>query len=124
MRLQRLETRLRELLEVRLVRALPGRRPEDLLVRYITRAIEKGARISPDGRRVSPDVFTLQIQPGLAGRWRDPGLVQALVQAIQTAASDADLSFDAPPTLTFAEDAVVGHGRVSRGCFAQREIDR
>ena len=96
---------MRELLEVRLVRALPGRRPEDLLVRYIARAIENGARLAPDGRRISPNVFTLQIQPALAGRWREPGLAQALIQAIQTAASDADLSFDAPTTLTFAEDA-------------------
>ena len=107
MRLQRLEARLRELLEVRLVRALPGRRAEDLLVRYLTRAIENGARLSSDGRRISPNVFTLQIRPGAAGSWREPGLVQALIQAIQTAASDADLSFDAPPTLTFAEDGSI-----------------
>jgi hypothetical protein len=107
MRLQRLEARLRELLEVRLVRALPGRRPEDLLGRYITQAIERAARLSPDGRRVSPNVFTLQVQPGVAGKWREPGLVQAILHAIQTAASDADLSFDAPPTLTLAEDASI-----------------
>src|SRR5574340_1176507 len=105
MRLKRLEARLRELLEVRLVRALPGRRPEESLVSYLTHAIERGARLAPDGRRVSPNVFTLQIHPGLAGRWREPGLVQGLIQAIQTAAADADLSFDAPPALTFAEDA-------------------
>ena len=107
MRLQRLEARLRELLEVRLVRALPGKRPEDLLVRYLTQAIERGARLSPDGRRISPNVFTLHVHPGLAGRWREPALVHGLVQAIQTAASDADLSFEAPPTLSFADDASI-----------------
>lgn len=98
---------MRELLEVRLVRALPGRRPEDLLVRYLTQAIEKGARLAPDGRRISPNVFTLQIPPAAANRWHEPGLAQALLQAIQSAASDADLSFDAPPTLAFAEDSSI-----------------
>jgi hypothetical protein len=107
MRLQRLEARLRELLEVRLVRTLPGRRPEDLLVRYVTQAIEKGARLSPDGRRISPNVFTLQVHPGVGTRWREPGLIQALIQAIQTAASDAGLGFDSPPALTLAEDASI-----------------
>jgi pSer/pThr/pTyr-binding forkhead associated (FHA) protein len=107
MRLQQLEARLRELLEVRLVRALPGRRPEVLLVRYITQAIENGARLAPDGRRISPNVFTLQISPGSAGKWREPGLTPVLVQAIQTAASDADLSFDSPPTLSITEDASI-----------------
>jgi pSer/pThr/pTyr-binding forkhead associated (FHA) protein len=107
MRLQRLEARLRELLEVRLVRALPGRRPEDMLVRYLTQAIEKGARLSPDGRRVSPSAFTLKVAPGKAGKWRESGLLQSILLAIQTAASDADLSFDSPPTLTFAEDTSI-----------------
>jgi hypothetical protein len=107
MRLQRLEARLRELLEVRLVRALPGRRPEDLLVRYLTQAIERGTRLAPDGRRISPNVFTLQVHPGIAGRWREAALVPGLIQAIQTAAADAELSFDAPPALSFAEDVSV-----------------
>lgn len=107
MRLHRLEARLRELLEVRLIRTLPGRRPEDLLVRYITDAIEKGARTAPDGRRVAPNVFTLQVRPNPNGHWHETGLIQALVQAVQTAATDADLSFDAPLTFSFGEDASV-----------------
>lgn len=104
MRLQRLEARLRELIEVRLVRGLPGRRPEHALVRAITRAIEAGARLAVDGRRIAPNIFTIEVPPAASDRWREPGLVQGLIQAIQTAAADAALSFDAPPTLSLAED--------------------
>ena len=104
MKLDRLEARLRELLEVRLIRALPGENPEDLLVRRLSAAIEASVRLEPGGTRVAPNVYTLLLHGSTAERWRAPDLVEALIQLIKTAASDAGLRFDAPPTLTFAED--------------------
>jgi len=99
-----LEARLRELLEVRLIRALPGRKPEDLLVQQLTEAMEANTRLSPDGSRVAPNVYTLLLQGSTRLRWRQQGLAAALLGLIKTAVSEAGLRFEAPPTLTFADD--------------------
>jgi len=107
MKLQRLEARLRELVEVRLIRALPGKRSDDFLLQQLTEAIETGARLDPSGARVAPDVYTLLAHASAGARWKEPGLVDALLAAIKTAASDAGLRFDAAPTLAFADDATI-----------------
>lgn len=103
MKLRRLESRLRELLEVRLIRALPGRKPEDFLVQQLTEAIEGGSRPEAGGGGVAPNVFTLMLHSVNRLRWQEPGLRDALLNLIKTAASDAGLRFAAPPTLTFAD---------------------
>jgi hypothetical protein len=104
MKLQRLEARLRELLEVRLIRALPGRKPEDLFVQRLSEAMESNARVSPDGSRVAPNVYTLLVNASAHARWEVPGLSDALLELIRAAASDAGMRFDALPTLTFTDD--------------------
>ncbi|MFH1184206.1 MAG: FhaA domain-containing protein [Chloroflexota bacterium] len=107
MKLQRLEARLRELLEVRLIRALPGKRSEDFLVQRLTEAIETSARLDPSGEHVAPDVYTLFAHASARARWQVPGLVDALLAAVKTVASDAGLRFDNSPTLTFADDPTI-----------------
>ena len=107
MELKGLEARLRELLEVRLIRALPGRKPEDILVHQLSEAIEANARLGPDGSRVAPNVYTLMLQSSTRLRWREQGLVDGLLDMIKTAVLEAGLSFEAPPTLTFADDSAI-----------------
>jgi len=107
MTLSRLEARLRELLEVRLIRALPGRKPEDLLVHNLAQAMETNARVDPKGSRVAPNVYTLLVNASAHARWQEPGLVDGLLELIKTAAADAGLRFDTPPTLTFADDPAI-----------------
>jgi hypothetical protein len=107
MELKGLEARLRELLEVRLIRALPGRKPEDILVHQLSEAIEANARLGPDGSRVAPNVYTLMLQSSTRLRWHEQGLVDGLLDMIKTAVLEAGLSFEAPPTLTFADDAAI-----------------
>jgi len=107
MALRRLETRLRELLEVRLIRALPGRRPEDLVVQHRVRAIEAGVRSGADGARIAPNVYTLTVHPNARPGWEEPGLKDALIELIKAAASESGLRFDAPPVLSFANDRMV-----------------
>ncbi|HEY5984215.1 MAG TPA: FhaA domain-containing protein [Anaerolineales bacterium] len=108
MNLRLLESRLRELLEVRLIRAIPGRRPEDFVVRQLTQAMQMHVRTEPGGARIAPNVFTLLVPASALPRWQNPGLGDTLVQIIKTAAADSGLSFHRPPTLTFSQDATVG----------------
>jgi hypothetical protein len=104
MRLLRLEARLRELLEVRLIRALPGRRSEDLLVQHLTTAIEANVRVDPAGTRIAPNIYTLTVHRSSRARWQEPALLEALLELIRSAGSAADLHFESPPTISFADD--------------------
>jgi pSer/pThr/pTyr-binding forkhead associated (FHA) protein len=107
MRLLRLEARLRELLEVRLLRALPGRRAEDLLVQRLTQAIETNVRLDAAGVRIAPNIYTLTVHRTSRPRWQEPALVGALLELIQNAGSAADLQFVVPPTISFADDPAI-----------------
>jgi len=91
-------------LEVRLIRALPGRRAEDLLVQRLTQAIEANVREDDSGNRIAPNIYTLTVHRASRARWQDPGLMEALLDLIRNAGSAADLKFDVPPTLSFADD--------------------
>lgn len=104
MRLLRLEERLRELLEVRLIRALPGRRAEDLLVQRLTQAIETNVRLDAAGARIAPNIYTLTVHRSSRARWQEPALLNALLELIRGAGSAADLQFVSPPTISFADD--------------------
>ena len=104
MRLLRLEARLRELLEVRLIRALPGRRAEDLLVQNLTQAIESNVRVDPSGTRIAPNIYTLTVHRSSRPRWQEPALLEAILELIRSAGSAADLKFESPPTISFADD--------------------
>jgi hypothetical protein len=104
MRLLRLEARLRELLEVRLIRALPGRRAEDLLVQRLTQAIESNVRLDAAGGRIAPNVYTLTVHRSSRPRWQEPALLEALLELIRGAGAAADLQFVSAPTISFADD--------------------
>lgn len=104
MRLLRLEARLRELLEVRLIRALPGRNSEDLLVQHLTKAIETNVRVDASGIRLAPNIYTLTVHRSSRSRWQEPALIEALLELIRSAGAAADLKFESPPTISFADD--------------------
>lgn len=103
-RLQDLEARLRQLLEVRLLQALPGQQDEDLLIRNLSDAIEANARADPDGSPVAPDTYTLYLHGSAIPPSPDPMLAQALMQVIEAAASNAGLRLSAKPTLNIVHD--------------------
>ncbi|NTW37552.1 MAG: hypothetical protein HGB17_15855 [Syntrophobacteraceae bacterium] len=63
------------MLEVRLIRALPGRRAEDLLVQRLTQAIESNVRLDAAGGRIAPNVYTLTVHRSARPRWQEPALL-------------------------------------------------
>ncbi len=113
MTLRELEWRLRTLLETRIVGALPGQRPEDLLVQGVLEAMTAGARDRVGGPRLAPTVFTLLVHPASLNAWKQPELQSILIDVVNAAAADRGLQFESPPTFTFAEDAHLMPGDVT-----------
>jgi pSer/pThr/pTyr-binding forkhead associated (FHA) protein len=110
MKLQELEARLRTLIEVHLIKALPGQRPEDLLVQRLTDAMQAGAVADVNGERVAPNVYTLLANPGRSASWKNPELVDTLVDILQATAEQNNIRFDSAPSITLADDSTLAPG--------------
>lgn len=104
MNLQELEERLRSLIEVHLINALPGQKPEDLLVQRLTEVLQATAKPDDQGNLVAPNIFTILAHPASITDWQKPDLLEALTDILESAAHQAHIRFDVPPGITIAED--------------------
>lgn len=110
MNLQELEERLQSLIEVRLISVLPGQKAEDLLVQRLTGAMRGAANPDERGQMIAPNVYTLMANPKSIGYWRNPELLETLLDILETAAQHGDVKFDGSPSITIAEDTAVPPG--------------
>lgn len=104
MKLEALEARIQELVEVHMVGVLPGQKIEQAAIQQIAESMQKNIA-EKDGNKVAPNVFTLIIHPSQTTFWQDARLLDALKETLQTVGGEADLTFAAPPTLSVTEDA-------------------
>lgn len=104
MNLQELESRLQTLIEVQLVKVLPGQKAEDLIIQKMTTAMKASATTDDSGKHIAPNVYTLMVSADTLPQWKEPHLVETLVDVLKASAQEADLQFNASPTLTIAED--------------------
>jgi hypothetical protein len=100
MNLKELEDRLRALIEIQLIAAVPGRQMESLLVQKLAAAMESNLTVGPDGAQMAPNVFTLIVNPAAADTWKQPQLLETLVEALTRLGNETGLKFAAPPSLT------------------------
>src|SRR5512143_152482 len=110
MNLQELEARLRTLIEVRLISALPGQKAEDLLVHRLTEAMHSGAVPDGKGHQIAPNVYTVLAHPNSISYWKNPELLDTLVDILEAAAEEAEVRFTVAPSITIAEDTAVAPG--------------
>ena len=113
MNLKELEARLQSLIEVRLINALPGQKAEDRIVQRLTDAMNAGAVRAPGGELVAPNIYTLLAHPDTVARWRNPELLDILIEILKTTAQQRSMRFDVPPSISIAEDATVAPGDFS-----------
>jgi hypothetical protein len=112
MNLQRLEAQLRTLVESRLIRVLPGQKPEELVVQRLIDAMQANTQTDRSGRRLAPNVYTLLVQPGSLQRWNEPRVVKAVLEILTAAGQDSGFHFDGIPAITFAEDTRTSPGEL------------
>jgi hypothetical protein len=110
MNLQKLESRLRSLIEVHLISVLPGQKPEDLIIQKLTTALHSNLIVQKDGSLVAPNVYTLLVHPDSASHWKEPQLFETLIEVLKTTGRDAGFQFDLPPTITISEDPKIKPG--------------
>jgi pSer/pThr/pTyr-binding forkhead associated (FHA) protein len=99
-----LEARLQTLLEVQLLKYLPGFKAEDKVYQDLAAAMHNGLK-EQDGYTFAPNVYVIIAHPSTLARWRsEPRLVKELAEALQIAGEEAGFAFLADPTVTTAAD--------------------
>lgn len=104
MNLDQLEARLQELIEIRLTGVFPGQKLEDLVIHKIAAAMRSNLISQEDGTQIAPNVYTLIVNPASVSRWQEPRLLDSIIESLKTVSQEADLKFDATPTITITTD--------------------
>lgn len=103
MNLHEIETRLQTLIEVDLLKVLPGKHVEDLIVQKLATAIQQNSVVN-GGATTIPDVYKLLMHPETAKNWADEGLLTVILHSITTLALEAGFKFTIAPTVTVSQD--------------------
>lgn len=104
MNLKELEDRLQSLIEVDLLKVLPGRKVEDVIIQKLAAAIQLNTISAGSSSLIAPDVFTLLIHPNTAAQWQDQQLLTVLLHSITTVAHEAGFRFTISPAITVSTD--------------------
>ncbi len=111
--LDALESRLQALFEDHLMRLLPGQKTEERLARQLGTAMQANLKQDAQGAPLAPDVYILVANPATLADWRqDAVLLEKLLEAIQTVAKEAGLSFARQPKITTTADSSLPDGEV------------
>ncbi|MBN1304132.1 MAG: DUF3662 domain-containing protein [Anaerolineales bacterium] len=111
--LNELENQLQSLIEVHLVKMLPGRKIEDLITQQLATAIKAKIVLLADGTRVAPNVYTLIMQPKTAAEWqKDNHLLDTLREAVRSAGEEVGMQFEATPTISITTDEEISGSEI------------
>jgi len=102
--LDELESRLQTLVEVQLLKSLPGYRPEYRVHQQLAAAMHNSLK-EHDGVTYAPNVYVIIAHPSTVIRWQsEPRLILDLAEALRTTGEEAGFQFFTNPTVTTAED--------------------
>jgi pSer/pThr/pTyr-binding forkhead associated (FHA) protein len=103
-KLEQLEARIQELVEIHMVSILPGQKIENMVIQQLAEALRSNITGTADGK-IAPNIFTLVVRPDETDPWKDTRLLDALRESLQVVGREAGLEFSAPPTLSVSADA-------------------
>jgi hypothetical protein len=103
--LDEFESRLQSLMEVHLVKHLPGYRAEDGISQLLAITLHAHLREAA-GKTHAPNLFVIVAHPSTLSRWQaKPRLLKELANALFTAGKEAGFQFSHRPTVTTTADA-------------------
>ncbi len=103
MNLREIEARLQTLIEVDLLKVLPGKRVEDIVAQKIARVIHQSGAAQGD----APDLYTFRFNPKAADNWRDSRLQTVLLNSIVAVAQEAGFQFTIDPLIHIVGDDAI-----------------
>lgn len=103
MNFREIEARLQNLIEVELLKVLPGKKMEAVLVQKLAAAIQQNSANSSCETTI-PDVYTLILSPETAQEWTEQGMLAIILHSITTVAHEAGFKFTIAPTVTIKTD--------------------
>ena len=109
--LRKLEARIQELIEIRMLNILPGRKIEYAAIQQIASALYSTISGKTETETV-PNIFTLLVSPEDVNQWQDRRILDALRETIQTVGGETNLRFSAPATLSVTVDKTLTPGKV------------
>lgn len=104
MNLKELEARLQHLIEVRLVRILPGQNAEERVIERLASAMHGNLITQEDGSTLAPNVYTIIVNPMATSAWQKPHLLETLIVVLKTAGQESGLLFASQPEITISTD--------------------
>jgi hypothetical protein len=100
-----LEAKLQSLVEVHLVKYIPGYKPEDRVVHLLAAAMQ-GSLVKRGDSIKAPNIYTIIAHPTTLTHWNsEPGLLNELANALHETGSAAGFRFSSHPKVTSAADA-------------------
>jgi len=110
LQLSNIERRLQSLIEVHLLRYLPGPIYQDRIAQRLAEALR--ASISTknleDQKSSTTHQFQLVVHPSTMSQWqKDPRLMDGLTKVFRLVSSEMGFRFETPPTITLAADPLI-----------------
>lgn len=107
-----LEARLQSLVEVHLVKYIPGHKPEDKVAHLLAAAMH-GSLVKRGENFKAPNIYTLIAHPTTLTHWNaEPGLLVELSNALLETGTEAGFLFSSRPKVTTAADSSMNPGDV------------
>ncbi len=102
MNLANIEQRIENLIEVHLVKFLPGGKWHDRIAKRLTESLKKSLESEAFDPEVTPN-FTLYVHPTVLTEWqKEPRLLDGLTKIFRLAVNEANIHFKSSPVLTLA----------------------
>jgi len=102
--LDEFESHLQSLLEVHLLKYLPGYKVEDGIAQQLATAMHSHLK-DQDGVTMAPNIYVVVAHPSMLTRWHaEPHLFEELANVLYTAGNEAGFQFSTKPSVTTIAD--------------------
>ena len=110
--LDEFESRLQSLLEVRLLKHLPGYKVEDGIAQQLATAMHAHLK-EENGETQAPNIYVIVGHPSTLSPWHsNPRLLKELAKTLSTAGKEAGFQFSTKTTVTITDDTTMPAGEL------------
>jgi len=111
--LETLEANLKSLIEDRLMKFIPGGKPEDQISLKLASVMYSQIKTQKDNCNLAPNVYVIVANPANISKWRqESGLLDELANALESAGREAGFVFTSKPTLSTSADISIAENDV------------